>query len=80
MYSSWRPSGAASDGVFSVTKDARLLVKKLIKQGFVVRRTTKNHLRVSKDGKVVSTMAGTPSDHRGYKNEIARLRKAGFRC
>lgn len=59
-------------------KDLAKLVKALDKQGFTTRLTGKGHVTVTKDGQWVTTLAGTPSDWRGWRNAIARLRAAGF--
>lgn len=59
-------------------KDIRTLIKDLEAQGFEIRRTTKGHHRVYRDGQPVCTLSGTPSDHRSMKNSIAALKRAGY--
>ncbi len=59
-------------------KDLRKLQKALDAQGFEYRATRKGHYLVKRNGKVVTTLTGTPSDHRSRKNELAELRRAGF--
>ncbi len=59
-------------------KDTRELVKALEEQGFEVAPSKGGHFIVRKDGRRVSTLAGSPSDHRTWLNTIAALRRAGF--
>lgn len=61
-----------------MSNDMRRMLRALEEQGFEVTRTKRGHYEVRKDGRRVATMAGTPSDHRGIRNAIAYLRKAGF--
>lgn len=61
-----------------VGMDERKLLAALERQGFEYRKTSKGHIRVFKDGAPVTTFAGTPSDHRSFKNALAPLRRAGF--
>jgi predicted RNA binding protein YcfA (HicA-like mRNA interferase family) len=59
-------------------KDTRKLIKKLEAQGFEVRTTKNGHHQVYKDGRRVTTLAGTSSDWRGRKNAMAQLKRHGF--
>lgn len=59
-------------------KDLKKLLKALVKAGFEVRVTRKGHHAVYLDGRWVTTLAGTPSDHRSNLNALAALRRAGF--
>lgn len=59
-------------------KDLRKIVQALEAQGFEVVTTTKGHLKVLREGRVVAVFAGTPSDRRSWKNSLARARRAGF--
>lgn len=59
-------------------KDKRVLVKRLQAAGFETRTTTKQHLLVLLHGQVITCFAGTPSDHRSWKNSMAPLRHLGF--
>lgn len=61
------------------SKDIRQLIKKLEAQGFTVTPTRNGHYRVSKNGTSVTTLPGTPSDHRSMKNCLAYLKRAGFK-
>lgn len=61
-----------------MNKDLRKIVKALHGQGFSTRTTTKGHLMVTRDGKVVAVFSGTPSDVRAWKNSLADCRRAGF--
>jgi len=60
-------------------KDIRKIVKGLRKQGFEVTETTKGHLMVTRDGVLIATFSGTPSDYRAMRNALAPLKRAGFR-
>ena len=60
-------------------KDLRKIVKALRAQGFEVEITTKQHVIVSRDGRVIVVFSGTPSDWRSIRNSLARLKRAGFR-
>jgi len=59
-------------------KDRRVLAKRLNKAGYDTRLTTKGHLLVLQQGQIVTCFAGTPSDHRSWKNSLAPLRRLGF--
>ena len=58
--------------------DTKKLVKELKRQGFEVTMTKGSHYEVRLNGRRVATLAGTPSDKRGWLNAIAALRRAGF--
>lgn len=60
-------------------KDLRKIIKELEAQGFEVRVTKKQHLQIRKNGQHVTVLAGTPSDHRSWRNGLAQARRAGFR-
>lgn len=63
-----------------MNRDVKDLVRELEAQGFEVRRSKKNHLKVyGLDGRLVTTLPATPSDHRWKRNALSVLRKAGFR-
>lgn len=59
-------------------KDTQDLLKALQRQGFEVARTAKGHWRVTREGRTVAVLGGTPSDWRSRRNELAALRRAGF--
>lgn len=60
--------------------DLRKLLAALEEQGFDVERTKSGHWLVrNAEGLAVATIAGTPSDHRGLRNTISRLRRAGLK-
>jgi hypothetical protein len=59
-------------------RELSALIKACEAQGFEVKRTTNQHLRVTKGGRPVVTFSGTPSDWRAIKNAMAQLRRAGF--
>ena len=60
-------------------KELRKMVNEAEAQGFETRRTSKGHIQVSKDGRIVSVFAGTPSDQRSWRNSLAALKRAGFK-
>lgn len=59
-------------------KDLKKLLKEAEKEGFTVTRTTRGHIKVTREGRFVTMFAGTASDHRGFKNGLAAMRRAGF--
>ena len=61
-----------------MNKDLKKFAKALREQGFDAKVTKKGHLMVSRDGRVVTVFAGTPSDWRSFTNALAALRRAGF--
>lgn len=62
-----------------MNKDLKKLIQVLRAQGFDVAVTKRGHHTVSKDGRYVTTLPGTPSDWRSLKNAIAKAKRAGFR-
>jgi hypothetical protein len=62
-----------------VNKDIKKLMRSLADQGFDVEPTKKGHLRVYLDGIWVTTLPGTPSDWRSYRNAVAALKRAGYK-
>lgn len=70
---SCRKSGGSS-------KECRALVKKIEAAGGEIVSTGKSgHLKVYLDTTFIGALAGTPSDHRTWKNDIARLRRNGLK-
>lgn len=60
-------------------KDLRKLIKALESEGYTVRKTKKQHYEVrDTQGFRVTTLPGTPSDHRTMKNSLAPLKRRGF--
>lgn len=59
-------------------KATTCLLKLLMRQGFDVQRTKGRHYLIRKRGAFVTVLPSTPSDHRGRKNALAALRRAGF--
>jgi hypothetical protein len=59
-------------------KDMKKIAKALRAQGFEVTVTKKQHLAVSKDGRIVAVFSGTASDWRSMRNSISDARRAGF--
>lgn len=60
-------------------KDMKKIVKALEAQGFEVSVTSKQHIAVSREGRIVAVFSGTASDRRSILNGIAAARRAGFR-
>jgi hypothetical protein len=63
--------------VTAIPKDLRPIVKVCRRQGLSIAFTTKNHLQILRDGQIIATHGGSPSDHRAIKNFRADLRRAG---
>jgi predicted RNA binding protein YcfA (HicA-like mRNA interferase family) len=62
-----------------LSKEQRSLIRALEAQGFTVERTRKGHWLVrNAAGRAVVTMSGTSSDHRAWRNALARLKRAGL--
>lgn len=59
-------------------KDMKKVIQALEDQGFEIRITARGHPAVYRDGRFVTTFSGTPSDRRGFKNGLAKVRRAGF--
>lgn len=59
-------------------KDLKKIAKALEAQGFDVAITSKGHLLAIRDGRVVATFSGTPSDGRSWKNSLGHAKRAGF--
>jgi predicted RNA binding protein YcfA (HicA-like mRNA interferase family) len=62
----------------SSKKDTRDLIRELQRQGFSVEEAKSGHYKVRKDGRLVTTLAKTPSDVRSIRNARAILRRHGF--
>lgn len=60
-------------------KDLKAIIKALEAQGFEVVRNKRGHYDAYRNGRKVATFAGTPSDHRSWRNSIAQARRAGFK-
>lgn len=51
-----------------------------IEQGWRWDRTNNGHWKgLAPDGKTIVVHSGTPSDHRGLRNALSRMRRVGFR-
>ena len=61
-----------------MNKELRALVGLLVEQGFDCKVTKRGHVTVrTAYGEYVTTLSGTPSDHRAHANAKARIRRAG---
>jgi hypothetical protein len=59
--------------------ETKQLLKALAVQGFRAERGGSGHWKVYNwSGRLVTTLSATPSDWRGMKNAVARLRREGF--
>jgi hypothetical protein len=59
-------------------KDLREIVKALVEQGFDAQLSSKGHVIVRRDGRIVATFSGTASDWRSMRNGLAAAKRAGF--
>lgn len=64
----------------AANKQTRELIGLLTEQGFIVKaRKTPGHFGVfTADGEHVTDLCSSPSEYRGTKNALARLRRNGF--
>lgn len=60
------------------SKEIRRLVRRLNDAGYDTRVTSRQHLLVSHNSRVITCFAGTPSDHRSWRNSMAPLKRLGF--
>ena len=63
----------------SLKKEARTLVRQAEEQGFTVKEKKKGWLLLTPNGQGSVMIHKTPGDHRALKNELARLRRYGFK-
>lgn len=57
----------------------RQLRQRLKEAGCTVTLTRNMHYKIRHEGRVISTLAGSASDPRSYRNAIANLRREGVR-
>ena len=62
----------------SLRKDLKEILREAEGQGWRVEEGSKNHKLYSPDGEGLVIVAKTPSDPRGLKNAVARMRRYGF--
>lgn len=60
-------------------KELRRFRDALEAQGFTTRVTSKGHLLVTRNGSLVTTFSGSPSDVRAWRNALAAAKRAGLR-
>lgn len=66
-------------GYRAASKEARLLHARIRAAGGEIRPCRRSgHVKVYLDGRFIGTVAGTPSDWRSWKNDIATLRRRGL--
>ncbi len=63
----------------SSNKEARELVKEAERQGFTIKEKKSGWMILTPNGQGSVMIHKTTSDHRGLKNEHARLRRYGFK-
>jgi hypothetical protein len=63
----------------SAQKEVEAIVREAERQGFGVKDKKKGWMITTPNGQGAVMLHKTPSDHRGLKNEIARLRRYGFK-
>jgi hypothetical protein len=63
----------------SSSKEARDLVKDAEKQGFKIKEKKNGWMILTPNGQGSVMIHKTTSDHRGLRNERARLRRYGFK-
>lgn len=61
-----------------MNKDLKKIAKALREQGFEAVPTKGGHLQVYRDGRRITTFAGTPGDGRSWKNSLSQAKRAGF--
>lgn len=59
-------------------RELRDLITELRRQGFTVDEKRDHPIVRDPAGEFVTTLARTPSDHRGWRNAVARCRRHGF--
>ena len=59
-------------------KELKKIVRSLEEQGFDCEVLPGGHVGVRKDGRRVTTFAGSPSDHRSWKNSRMHAKRAGW--
>lgn len=60
------------------SKTLRKILREAERQGFKIRITGRNHFFVTKDGKPITTFAGTEGTNRSTTNGIKAMQRAGF--
>jgi hypothetical protein len=65
--------------VIEMHKELKKIRRELERQGFETLVRKNGHMAVFLGREYVATFGGTPSDHRGWENSLARCRRKGFR-
>jgi hypothetical protein len=66
-------------GSKTLTREARALVQEAEAQGFTVKEKKNGWMLLTPNGQGAVMIHKTPSDHRALRNELARLRRYGFK-
>ena len=66
-------------GSKTLSKEARAIVREAEAQGFTVKEKKNGWMLLTPNGQGAVMIHKTPSDHRALKNELARLRRYGFK-
>lgn len=60
-------------------KEVAKILGELDRQGFTAKMGGSGHWKIyNPQGRLITVLPATPSDHRGLRNAIAVLRRAGF--
>lgn len=75
-----QPGSKRARTVKSSDRDTRALLDSIEAAGGTVKpcRSRSGHYKVYLEGRLIGTIAGTPSEYRSRKNDIANLRRAGL--
>ena len=63
----------------SLKKDVKEIVRAADKQGWKVKTKRKGYMLYDPSGRHMEMLHKTPSDPRGLRNAVARMRRYGFR-
>jgi predicted RNA binding protein YcfA (HicA-like mRNA interferase family) len=62
-----------------IPRELKKIQKRAEAQGWTVHRTRGSHVVWIAPDRQKVYCSSTPSDHRGWKNHVARMRRAGYR-
>lgn len=76
---SYRDAVSSSRPWRAASREIRAILTAAAAHGFQITKTRKNHYLVTTAaGQFITTVPGTPSDHRAHLNCVAALRRAGL--
>ena len=73
-----RAAGNGAGGRTSYPTTSRELRRRIIEAGYVIKSGGKHDRIETPDGRLVTTLAGTPSDFRGMMNAVKELHRKGI--